>query len=288
MLRQIHNLTETVSKNPWKLRLGSLTILVVPILLPLLQEITKSGQHPLFYTLEWAMVAAFVMLFVEVLIGRCMAAANKPMSSVLLATSQLALLKGTPPHWADIDASDEVRILSDTLKSFTDNQDNLDALKRLRARDGRLHVLLMSPTSNGLKVSARARSELGRLDTAASLSHEVLGSLRRLCSTLGAPCFHSCVRLYDYPAYYASYIFGKAAFLTMFTYGRGGSSPSFYLPASGGHDAMLQAYRKAFDETWGAASTKIIDDAFWSRLNSSDQAASRLRSRSPGELKNPK
>ncbi len=170
------------------------------------------------------MIAVGIGLILAVLLGLVLELYIRyPQRKVYTATGQDKLLKAVPSISDAICKSNRVYLLGGTLKSFVDNEENLKALVKFRGDNGKLRILIMNPFATCISTTVRARIENNRSQSIETFGHEITDSFRRMHDNLIEKDLLDCVRLYDYPAFYSSYIMGHCAFITVYTYGRGGN-----------------------------------------------------------------
>lgn len=182
---------------------------------------------------------------------------SRPRQTAFFSGSQLQLLKRSDiPSLASMIASaDQIQILGGTLKTFTDDSDALDALRRFcETNPSRLRILMMHPESEGLKSTARARQARGKSDTAESLGSETLHSLNRLRDALGDSIIRDISVYCEHPTY-SLQRFGRFMMVTIYTLGRGASSPALFVERTDGNRDFFDALLRGFNEVWGAATS---------------------------------
>jgi hypothetical protein len=167
-------------------------------------------------------------------------------------------------------ASKGIDILCDTMKSFADNNNNLQAIKTKIDEGIRVRVLLLHPEKEGARAVLRARTAIRELPVD-QLSREIKESLGRLSHTCGIEFTANgvslvkggsgtkgiSVRLYsEYPTD-AIYRIDDEYLVTSYSFGRGGSSPAFYIRRSQEHNAFCKSLDRAFEDLWGAKTTEL-------------------------------
>lgn len=242
------------------------TVLVTVVLIPIALDWFNNAIEPTpERTTIIALLCASLLLATELLIARAHLLSHES-KAVVYAIGQSKILKSVDAHCDILDGARQAKLLADTFKSFVDDAQNLVALKALLGRGGSLRILLMNPDGDGVNHTARARVDNGRLDSPASLRAEIRQSLRRLLHHLSQDEVCACVRLYEYPAFYAAYLIDNTAFVTIFTYGRGGSSPTLFETNATAPSELWRGLDRGFDELWTAPSTIALTKGYLEQL----------------------
>lgn len=187
----------------------------------------------------------------------------EPRDKMALAKSQLELLNSMPPLFGLIKGASEVSIIGGTMKTFTDDARNLDALK-FAISDGRnVRILLMHPFGGGVESTARARMARaqmtgGKGTTPEMLAQEIEHSISRLRDHCGVS-IDSHIRLYREHPTFSLYDFGSSCMLTVYTLGRGASSPAIYIPSTRTNNEFVLGLREGFKELWTAPTTEGLE-----------------------------
>lgn len=225
------------------------------IAIPLVLKITENPSNLDFrYITLWSLVFALLVSLTENYLARLLNSKAEltdiTSSEIVTSIGQSKLVNITNSHALDIKEAKSIYLMSDTLKSFADDDANLRALGTFSRNNGELKILLISPYSTGVSLTVSARNANNRLETEQGYSEEIISSLRRLSNHIPVSVLAKSLRFYNYPSFYASYIFDRKAFVTVFTYGRGGSSPSMYVKDGTDHDDFFDGIMRGFYELW--------------------------------------
>jgi hypothetical protein len=213
--------------------------------------------------LVWSLGALALLLAFEVLVFYTA-------KRVCSAGDHGSLLRKLPFDLPDsIARADRVDIISATLNRFTESRENLNAIKKAR---GRIRILMMNPSRQGLQVEALERQKAKR---GADLSREISRSLQRLAETIGIEAVQRTVRLYDGAPHCAVYRLDERYIVTSALYGRGFSSPAVYLKKTGSHRAYCETLDESFEEVW-EMSEAVPPDLF---LQSTESESGPMNSR---------
>lgn len=259
------------SLNILKLRLGIysfyLSVIAVPIFLDVTKNIEKIDAG---YLLFWFLLSFVSFLIFEYLLLYLSKKKLKEETSNNIRFSSLGqanMLTLSPSHAENLDSTRNADLLCDSFKSFVDNDNNLKALKKFLGCGGNLRVLIMNPFGTGPELTAMARKNVRNMSTAEDFSSEIIHSIRRLSNFLTIEQLLKSVRFYNYPSFYASYIFDEEAFVTIFTYGRGGSSPTLYVsnkPKT--MDDFFDGITRGFSELWEASTEGTLNQDLLKKL----------------------
>jgi len=247
------------------------TTLLGAIAIPLAISISKNpSEFEMSYIIIWALVFALLVSLTENYLAVSLDSKAKlkdtTSSKIITSVGQSKLINLTNTHVQDIKEAKSISLLSDTLKSFADDESNLKSLGDFCRNNGDLKILLMSPNSNGVQQTVSARNANNRVETESGYSEEIISSLRRISNHVPINTMAKSIRLYDYPAFYASYIFDGKAFVTVFTYGRGGSSPSMYVKDGRDHDDFFDGIKLGFSELWESGNIEKLSVAKLKKL----------------------
>ena len=166
-----------------------------------------------------------------------------------------------PPLKELIAQASDVFILGGTLKSFTDDESNLTALRRLREEGKRVRILLLNPDGEACRQRERDRLSAKRPD--ADQAQEALLSVARIVFGLritpGDPAeAKSILRWYDALPHNAIYKLGTTYVINMYRFGRGRSSPALIVERTRRHAAFCDALDRGFDDLWNAERTIAV------------------------------
>ena len=182
----------------------------------------------------------------------------EPRDRLSLAESQLDLLNVIPPLFELIKRAPEVSIIGGTMKTFTDDVRNLNAIKSMIDDGKNVRILLMHPSGGGVESTARARMTAGKGTTTEMLAQEIEHSLNRLTNLCGEPIEKS-IRLYREHPTFSLYDFGSSCLLTVYTLGRGASSPAIFIPSATANMDFVSGLRAGFKELWTAPTTESLE-----------------------------
>lgn len=176
---------------------------------------------------------------------------------VVFAASKLQLTQQQLSLPRLIEEADRVDILSGTLASFTSREAILKSLsQKARAQDDdKIRVLMLHPEGVGLEQLVRSRRSRGMNSTVDKLRAEVRKSMDRLVQFLGADVASDVIRLYKVPRTISVYRFDDKYLTTCYTFGRGGSSPAFYLRSSSRSAEFCGGLDRGIRELWKSEST---------------------------------
>ena len=149
------------------------------------------------------------------------------------------------------------------MKTFTDDARNLEALKKAISDGRSVRILLMHPSGAGVESTARARIARaqmngGRGTTPEMLAQEIQHSINRLRDHCGLS-IENQIRLYREHPTFSLYDFGSSCMLTVYTLGRGTSSPAMYIPSTRANSDFVSGLREGFRELWTAPSTEGLE-----------------------------
>jgi hypothetical protein len=217
----------------------------------IIYESTK-GQVGRSFIVSWIVACLLLVALTEAVIGW----ARHQEESVQFAASQYKITDHSPSLAERLLKAKDVVLVGGTFKTFTDRAENLDALLQRTAMGSErsTRLLILSPKARSLADIARARHELGRLVRLEDLEQEIRRSLARLAERLGDR-MASVVKIYDGPLSVGIYRFDDEFMLTLYTYGRGASSPSILIRRSPEHSSFLDSVSRGVEEIWKAPSS---------------------------------
>lgn len=184
--------------------------------------------------------------------------ASRPADVSLFAASQLDLIRRVPEYHKLIGEATEVLLLGGTMKTLTDDSRTVEAI-RDAVREGKfVRILLMHPFGGGVESTGRARRAAGKSTTDNDLRAEIKSSVGRLVDCCGPSIQHS-IRLYREQPTYSMLCMGSKWVLTVYTMGRGASSPAVYFTESEPTTSFADGLRHGFEELWRAPTTSSLD-----------------------------
>jgi len=172
---------------------------------------------------------------------------------ILLSPSQTNLFRMMESLVELIDGAKSIALMGGTFKSFTDNMENVHALSRHGNREN-IRVLMLCPGELGIQGINRARLDRYPSFGVNELDHEVIKSLQRFCKELGVALTCRVVRLYTVPPTISVYQFDCKIAITLYTFGRGASSPAVLVTDRCGNE-FCDSIKRGIDELWQAQST---------------------------------
>jgi len=211
----------------------------------------------------------------------------EPRDKISLAKSQLELLNRIPPLYSLVRDAGEISIIGGTMKTFTDDARNLEALKTAISNGRSVRILLMHPSGGGVESTARARiarAQLngGRGTTPEMLAQEIEHSIRRLRDGCGLSIDNQ-IRLYREHPTFSLYDFGTSCMLTVYTLGRGASSPAIYIPSARANSDFVSGLREGFKELWTAPTTEGLEVETHRKRDSGREVEKKIVRRSSSE-----
>lgn len=183
---------------------------------------------------------------------------SKSAPTALFAPSQIDLLRRIPEFHTLVSEATELLLLGGTMKTLTDDARTVEAIHGAVKAGKSVRILLMHPHGEGVTSTARARKTAGKSVTEADLRSEIKTSIARLIDCCGPGVQHS-IRLYREHPTYSMHCFGSRWVLTVYTLGRGASSPALFFTESAATSEFARGLRKGFDELWGAPTTSTLD-----------------------------
>jgi hypothetical protein len=157
-----------------------------------------------------------------------------------------------------IATSDRIELLSGTLKTFTERSANIAALYQRHRTGVPVRLLLMSPQGEGLRIAAAERRDRGGGIDVDDLRREINQSVERLLLIFPFKELKQVLRFYAGSPHSAVARYGEQYILTVYTFGRGGSSPSIALQRPQ-HTDFCKGLDLGFHELWNAESTVALE-----------------------------
>jgi hypothetical protein len=224
---------------------------VLGLILRVVYELTK-GQVSGPFILGWAVAVLLMIVTFEF----ALAWSERLEGAVTFAPSHNQLTERRPQIHGRLVTAKHVALVGGTFKTFADRAENLDALSKRASLgpESSTRILILNPKGKSLIDIARSRKELGRLLSLDDLEQEIRMSLARLSERLGDR-MPAIVRLYEGPLSLGIYRFDDEFVLTLYTYGRGASSPSMFIRRSAEHSDFLDSVSRGVEELWNAPSS---------------------------------
>jgi len=183
---------------------------------------------------------------------------SRPRNKVVFAQSQLDLIRRLPEFHQLVSDASELLLLGGTMKTLTDDSRTMEAMKQA-VLDGRpIRILLMHPNGGGVESTVRARRTAGRSISVDDLRAEIKTSVARLIDSCGSTIQNS-IRLYREHPTYSMHCFGVKWILTVYTIGRGASSPAIFFTETESTSLFAEGLRQGFDELWRAPTTSALE-----------------------------
>jgi len=183
---------------------------------------------------------------------------NSTLSKFHTSDTWKGLTENLPPIHELIKNSDTVYFLGGTFKTLTDDERNILAMKELLDKGIKVRILIQDPTGEGLRMRAEERQEKGQTITRKDLSMEVVRSIIRIADRIGPDILPDIMKAYGGLIHNSYYRLGNLYVLTIYTFGRGGSSPSFSVMRDEDTMKFCDKLDTGFDDLWNAPSTKPV------------------------------
>jgi hypothetical protein len=239
---------------------GSFHVIALSGVLGLAATVTAGGASP-WLLLAWVAAYGTAALAVELGLRRVDARSGR----VLTSGDNDGVRRALGPTKALLDAADSVDILAGTLKSFAQHRASVRALHDRHRASVRIRILLMEPGGWGSRLAVEERRERGATTPDDLFNREILDTLQRLADELSPAVVCDIVRLYPADRRVSVHRYGDRYILTIYTFGRGGSSPTITLRRQG-HEAFCSVLDEGFAELWNAGTTLRLDAALLGKL----------------------
>lgn len=229
-------------------------------LLGLAVTVTAGGARP-WLVLAWAGVYGVAALAIELGLRRV----DAQFGRVFTASDNDGVRRVLGPTKALLEAADSVDILGGTLKTFVEHNAAIRALHdRHRAR-AQVRILLMEPGTWGTRQAVEERRARGATTPEDMFDREILDTLRRLADEFSPAVLCDVVRLYPTSRRASVHRYGDRYIVTLYTFGRGASSPTLTLRRQG-HEAFCGGLDQGFTELWEAGTTRRLNAALLGEL----------------------
>jgi hypothetical protein len=239
---------------------GPFHVIALGGLLGLAVTVTAGGAR-LWLLLAWAGVYGVAVLAIELGLRRVDAQSGR----VFTAGDNDGVRRVVGPTKTLLEAADSVDILAGTLKTFVENNAAVKALHdRYRAR-AQVRILLMEPGNWGSRQAVEERRARGATTPDDMFDREILDTLQRLADELSPAVLCDVVRLYPTSRRASVHRYGDRYIVTLYTFGRGASSPTLTLRRQG-HAAFCSALDQGFAELWNAGTTQQLNAALLGEL----------------------
>jgi hypothetical protein len=239
---------------------GPFHVIALGGLVGLAVTVTAGGAGP-WLLLAWAGVYGVAAVAIELGLRRVDAQSGR----VLTAGDNEGVRRAVGPTKALLEAADSVDILGGTLKTFVEHNAAIRALyDRYRAR-AQVRILLMEPGNWGSRLAVEERRARGATTTDDMIDREILETLQRLADEFSPAVLCDVVRLYPTSRRTSVHRYGDRYIVTLYTFGRGASSPTLTLRRPG-HEAFCSALDEGFAELWNAGTTQRLNAALLGEL----------------------
>ena len=238
------------------IRAGLYTVVLAPLCINVLYDYSKNGV-----SLAYAAKAFSVFLIAAVAMEALFwIRSRKPRP--IFSANQLGLYGKIEADCGKslteiISESDEIDILCDTLKTFSDDESRIKAINRRIDEGARVRILVVDPDAESVirelcfARSANKGASIGEADIQA----EIRASIARFARVLGdakSKGGAGVLRKYSHYPTCAIYRFDDRYMVCSYTFGRGGSSPAFSMVRGEANAAFLDGLDRGFSELWNA------------------------------------
>ena len=199
-------------------------------------------------------LGVFAAVLGMALVAECAITLSRPNLRIKFSASQSELLRQVPELHLLIAEAPEVMLLGGTMKTLTDDSRVIEAINKSLQDGKHVRILLMHPRGTGIQSTARARQSGGKSVTADDLATEVKTSLNRMVDGCGVAVLDA-IRLYSEHPTYSLFCFGSKFMLTIYSTGRGASSPALFLGQSEKTNEFIRGLRRGFDDLWRSPTT---------------------------------
>lgn len=231
---------------------GPFHVIALSGLLGLSVTVSAGGARP-WLLLAWAAVYGVAALAIELGLRRVDAQSRR----IFTSADNDGVRPVVGPTRALLEAADSVDILSGTLKTFVEHNAAIRALHdRYRART-QVRILLMEPGNWGSRLAVEERRARGATTPD---DREILDTLQRLADEFSPAVLCDVVRFYPTSRRASVHRYGDRYIVTLYTFGRGASSPTPTLRRQG-HEAFCGALDQGFAELWNAGTTQRLNAA---------------------------
>jgi hypothetical protein len=164
-----------------------------------------------------------------------------------------------------LEAADSIDIVGGTLRTFVEHNAAVRALHDRHRAGAQIRILLMKPDSWGTQLAVEERRARGVTTPDDMFDREILDTLRRLADEFSPAVLYGIARLYPTSRRTSVHRYGDRYIVTVYTFGRGSSSPTLTLRRQG-HESFCSALDQGFEELWNARTTLRLDPALMERL----------------------
>ena len=233
--------------------------MLIPIIITVIFTVT-TGALGVLPALVWILVFALIVAILEGFLRKGVPSD----SSVIWGKTARSLRERMPLSEAGLIAASGVKgvtILGGTLAEFSANRGNIEALRDL-IRDGHpVRILMLDAKGEGVEhIAEQRRQVIGSVNPVDESRNEIRSSLRRLEERLGKADFRRCCRLLFHAPRNSVYQLGDRYIVTVYSFGRGGGSPAFFLERNEENQEFCDGLDRNFEVLWSAESTRAITD----------------------------
>lgn len=244
-----------VKKSRKQIRAAFYGVFVAGFTIVIFVDLTKGTVTTDFVT-KWAVGLAVVVLGVEY----CILFATYCRNKIETAGSQITLMQSLEPLWDRLGHAQKIDLLGGTYKTFTDNAENLSALSKGIMSGCEVRILMLHPEGDGVADVVRSRRERRRIVNDGVISTEIISSIGRIYENIGFDNTLKVLKLYNSAPRCSIYHIDSEYLVTIYTFGRGASSPAIYLDAKHGHNEICKSFDRGFRELWEAPSTVAVTE----------------------------
>jgi hypothetical protein len=239
---------------------GSFHVLMIGALLSLAASVTAGAASP-WLLLEWLVAYLGTALVLELSLKQ----ADLRSGRVLTASDNDGVRYRIDPTSALLDSADHIDILGGTLKTFVEHKAAVAKLHDRHRANAQVRVLLMEPGSWGTQLAVEERRARGVTTPDDMFDREIIDTLRCLADEFSPRVLGQIVRLYPTSRRTSVHRYGDRYIVTVYTFGRGSSSPTLTLRRQG-NEGFCESLDRGFAELWNAKTTLRLDAALLSEL----------------------
>jgi hypothetical protein len=159
-----------------------------------------------------------------------------------------------------IAGANSVDLMAGTLKTFTERRADIHSLHNRFRAGCTVRILVMNPNGDGVHAMANERQAQRSNIMPEDLSNEIRQSLKRLLLEFSPDELASILRFYRGNPHSSLQRFGGLYIITLYTFGRGGSSPAIAVSRSDNAE-FCDLIDRGFSELWNSPTTVIIGNA---------------------------
>jgi len=221
----------------------------------------SAGAAPLSLLLLWLLAYGVLAVVLELILRLV----SSWTANVVTAGDYAGAIRGSQIAESLVSPANEIDLLSGTLRTFCERAADIRALHDRWREGASVRILMMAPNEDGAKLMAQERSARGLVSSAKAIDEQIVESIRRLYAEFPMEMIEQVVRLYPTAPHSSAFRYDDAYVVTVYTFGRGGSSPTLFLHRSG-HVGFCESLDRGFRELWNAPTTKRLDKSTLARL----------------------